>query len=271
MLAVTDQEDRYIIPSVIRALRILESFSLQKSTYTNAELSRKLDLNRSSVTRLLYSLEKARFIKRDKKTAEYQLTHKAYQVGKVYIKQVDFHTVSMPIIKELSAKCGEACHLGFLDEMKVLYLDWVESTRPVSLASITGKKLPAYCTGIGKIFLAYMDEASLSSYFREIKLNRYTANTVTNPEILKKQLQQVRAQGYAIDNAEFEPDVISVSAPIRDETGDLVAGISVAGPDFRMTSEVLEQLIIPQIQQASNEISTRLGCDLKLSQTEIRN
>lgn len=268
---MADQDDRYIIPSVVRALRILETFSLQKSTYTNAELSRKLDLNKSSVTRLLYSLEKARFVKRDKKSGEYQLTHKIYQVGRVYIKQVDFHTVSMPILKELSAKCGEACHLGFLDEMKVLYLDWVESTRPVSLASITGKKLPAFCTGIGKIFLAHMDEKTLASYFRQIELTRYTANTITNPEILKKQLRQVRSQGYALDNAEFEPDVISVSASIRDEAGDVVAGISVAGPVFRMTNEVLQELIIPQIQKASFEISTRLGCDLMPRQTEIAN
>jgi len=268
---VADQEERYIIPSVVRALRILESFSLQKSAYTNAELSRKLDLNKSSITRLLYSLEKARFVKRDKKSGEYQLTHKAYQVGRVYIKQVDFHTVSMPILKELAAKCGEVCHLGFLDEMKVLYLDWVESTRPVSLASITGKRLPAYCTGIGKIFLAHMDEEKLASYFRQIKLTRYTANTITNPEELKKQLRQVRSQGYAIDNVEFEPDVISVSAPIRDEAGDLVAGISVAGPVFRMTNEVLDELIVPQIQKASLEISTRLGCDLEPRQTEIAN
>ena len=265
------QEDRYVIPSVVRALRILESFSLQKSTFTNAELSRKLDLNKSSVTRLLYSLEKSGFVKRDQKSGEYQLTHKVYQVGRVYIKQVDFHTVSMPILKELSATCGEACHLGFLDENKVLYLDWVESTRPVSLASITGKKLPAYCTGIGKIFLAFMDDASLSSYFSQIMLTPYTTNTITSPDILIKQLRQVRAQGYAIDNAEFEPDVISVSAPIRDENGDLVAGISVAGPDFRMTSDVLEEVIIPQIQKASFEISTRLGCDLKPSPTEVRN
>jgi DNA-binding IclR family transcriptional regulator len=266
---MADQEDRYIIPSVVRALRILESFSLRKSTYTNAELSRKLDINKSSLTRLLSSLEKAKFVERNTRTGEYRLTHKAYQVGRVYIRQVDYHTASMPILKELTARCGEASHLGILDEMKVLYLDWVESKHPVSLASITGEKLPAYCTGIGKLFLAHMDEDTISSYLNKIEMIRFTPNTITSPEELKMQLAQVQSQGYAMDSAEYQPDVISVSAPVRNDTGDLVAGISVAGPDFRMSDEVLTDVIIPQILRASRQISARLGCDLEPRLTAI--
>ena len=142
------QEERYIIPSVIRALQILEAFSFEKSTYTNSEIAKKLDLNKSSVTRLLYSLEKARFIKRDKETGAYQLTHKAYQVGRVYIKRVDVHKVSMPILENLTAACQEVSHLGILDENQVLYLDWVESSQNVSLPSMSGMKLPWIEPGI---------------------------------------------------------------------------------------------------------------------------
>ena len=81
----------------------------------------------------------------------------------------------------------------------------------------------------------------------------------------------MRAQGYAVDNAEFQPDVISVSGPVRDEAGELVAGISLAGPDYRMTKELVRTTIIPQIQKASIEISTRLGCDFKPRHIEIKN
>ena len=253
------QEDRYIIPSVIRALQILEVFSLEKSTYTNSEISKKLDLNKSSVTRLLYSLEKARFIWRNQETGAYQLTHKAYQVGKVYIKQVDVHKVSMPILENLTSTCQEVSHLGILDEMQVLYLDWVESSQTVSLPSMTGMKLPAYCTGNGKNFLAHMDEETLSSYFKSTQLIQHTTNTITDPEILKEQLKQVKIQGYACDFEESHQDVISVSAPVFDDTGEIVAGISVAGPAFRMNNDVLQKKIIPETKLAAVKISRQLG------------
>jgi len=258
-----NQEDRYIIPSVIRALQILEAFSFTKPTYTNAELARELDLNKSSVTRLLYSLEKARFIKRNKETGAYQLTHKAHQVGRVYIKQVDFHTVSMPVLEELTSKCQESSHLGILDEMQVLYLDWIESNQTVLLASLTGKKLPAYCTGVGKNFLAHMDKQTLSTYLKNTPLTQYTAQTITNPKKLVKQLKQIKKQGYAVDHGEFQQDVISVSAPIFDDTGNVIAGISVAGPAFRMSNKVMEQEVVPEVIKAAFTISKRLGWNVE--------
>jgi len=256
------QDDRYIIPAVVRALRILESFSLQKPTYTNAELSRKLGLNKSSVTRLLYSLEKARFIKRDQKTGEYRLTHKAYQVGRIYINQVNLHTESMPLLKELTAKCNETSHLAILDEMHVFYLDWVESTQSVSLMSVAGNKLPAYCTAIGKILLAYLDTNAISAYIRNIELSPHTANTITNPEKLQTHLEQIRAQGYAIDNSEFQAEVKSVAGPVMDESGSVVAGISIAGPVYRMHADILLKKIIPEVKKTARKISNRLGCDI---------
>lgn len=252
-------EDRYIIPSVIRALQILESFSLDKDTYTNAELSRELNLNKSSMTRLLYSLEKARFIRRDKAAGGYQLTHKAYQIGKVYIQKVDLHTESMPILRELAGKCQEVSHLGILDDMQVLYLDWIEGPQTVSLISFSGRKLPAYCTGIGKNFLAHMQAEELADYLNTYELCRHTENTITKPELLMQQLPQIKKQGYAIDNGELEAEVISISGPVKDKSGQMVAGISVAGPVFRMTDEVLQEKVIPEVIKASREISRRLG------------
>lgn len=256
-------ENRYVIPSVVRALQILEAFSFDKSNYTNAELSKKFGLNRSSVTRLLYSLEKAGFIKRNLETGAYQLTHKTHQVGRVYIKQVDYHTISMPILRELTARCQETSHLGILDDMQVLYLDWVESNQTVSLASWTGKTLPAYCTGVGKNFLAHMDEETLFSYLKNTRLKKYTANTKTKPVELKKHLDKIRKRGYAIDNGEYQLDVVSVSSPVFDYTGQIIAGISLAGPGYRMDKSFLEKKAIPEVKQAAMEISKGLGWDEK--------
>jgi len=260
---MTVQNDRYVVPSVVRALRVLEAFSVKKNTYTNSELSRKLDLNKSTVTRLLYSLEKAGFIKRNKDTGAYALTCKAYQIGRVYIKQADYHRISMPVLEQLTARCREASHLGILDDTQVFYLDWIESDQPVSLASLSGKKLPAYCTGVGKNFLAHMDEETRSAYLQETELIQHTIHTIADSERLERHLEQVKEQGYAIDYGEFQQDVISVSGPIFDYSGSMIAGISVAGPTFRMSDTVLENLIIPEVAKAAVEISRQLGWDLQ--------
>ena len=256
-----NKEDRYVIPSVIRALQILEAFSSEKTTYTNAEISRALGLNKSSVTRLLYSLEKAGFLKRNIETGSYRLTHKSLQIGRVYISQVNFHKMAMPVLQELTASCQETSHLGVLEEMEVLYLDWVASNQTVALASLTGKKLPAYCTGVGKNFLAHMDEETLSSYLQNTQLTQHTSKTITDPEKLKKHLKLVRTQGYAVDDGEFQEDVISVSSPIFDDNGRMLAGISVAGPAFRLRNTFLDKNIIPKVRRAGTEISRRLGWD----------
>ena len=260
---MSSQDDRYIIPAVVRALRILESFSFQNPTYTNAELSRKLGLNKSSVMRLLYSLERSRFIEREKKTGEYRLTHRAYHVGRVYIHQVNLHTEAMPLLKALTAKFNETSHLGILDDLHVFYLDWIESTQPVSLVSLAGNKLPAYCTAIGKILLAYLDAETLGAYFQNVELSPHTPSTITNPETLKNHLQQIRVQGYAIDNSEFQPEVKGIASPVMDESGAVVAAISIAGPVYRMQDAFLLREIIPAIKKTSRDISKRLGCNIQ--------
>jgi DNA-binding IclR family transcriptional regulator len=169
----------------------------------------------------------------------------------------------MPILKALTAECREASHLGILDEMQVLYLDWVESTYSVSLASLTGRRLPAYCTGVGKTFLAHMDPKDLETYLQNTELIQYTDNTITDPETLKDNLKRVKTQGYTVDNAEYQPEVISVSGPVKDEAGKMVAGISVAGPVFRMGDKAQLNEIISLVKKASIEISRQLGFDFK--------
>ena len=143
------QSDRYLINSVLRATQILDSFSFEKPTYTNTELSKKLRLNKSSVTRLLYSLERTGFLERNGKTGEYRLTHRLFRIGSVYINQVSLHREAMPLLSELAASCRETVHLAILNEFEVFYLDKVESSQSIGMMSRVGNRSPAYCTGVG--------------------------------------------------------------------------------------------------------------------------
>ncbi|UCG64755.1 MAG: IclR family transcriptional regulator [Deltaproteobacteria bacterium] len=251
--------DRYVINSVLRANQILESFTPQKAAYTNAELSKKLGLNKGALTRLLYTLEKTGFLERDSKSKEYRLTYRIFRIGNVYIGQVDLHREAMPQLSKLVTLCQETVHLAILNEFRVFYLDKVESPQSIRMISRIGSTSPAYCTGVGKILLAHIEEDELERFFRAVELKRYTPNTICDPIELKLNLKRIREQGYAIDDSEHEHDVRCVAAPIRDRNDAVIAAISISGPLFRMTREKMENEYVHAVKSTAKTISDRLG------------
>jgi DNA-binding IclR family transcriptional regulator len=249
----------YRINSVIRAAQILESFSLEKPTYTNSQLAKKLGLNKSSVTRLLYSLEEARFLRRDKKTGEYSLTFKLFKIGSVYINQIDFRSESKPLLSELASSFKETVHLAVLNDFDVFYIEKIETFQSIGMISRVGRKAPSYCTGVGKVMLAHLEEEKLKDFFRTVDLKRYTPNTITDLEELRLHLKRILELGYAIDDSEHEAEVKCVATPLRDVSGKVVAAISISGPGYRITRERMETELIPAIKRTAARISNRLG------------
>ena len=245
--------------SVLRAAEILKSYTREKPTFSNNELSKKLGLNRSTVTRLLYSLEKAGFLIRDDRTKAYALSYWLYRIGNVYISQIDLHKQAMPLLSQLSQSCKEAVHLAILRECQVFYLDKVEGPQPVRIASAIGDTNPAYCTGVGKVLLAYLNEEELDAYLQSVKLTRFTENTICNPEDLKRHLKQIVSRGYAVDDCEHETEVRCIAAPLRDITGQVIASISLSGPEFRIVQEKIREEFIPAVKETAAKISRRLG------------
>jgi DNA-binding IclR family transcriptional regulator len=250
---------RYLINSVLRAAKLLECFSLEKGVLTNSQLAKMLGLHKSTITRLLYSLVEAGFLQKDPKTGEYRLTYRLFQIGSIYINQIGFRTEARPLLSELATSIQETGHLAVLNDFAVFYIDKVEGSRSVGMMSRIGNKSPAYCTGVGKVLLAYLKEDDLDRYMHAIELKRYTPNTITDAEELKLHLQRVRRQGYTMDDSEHEADIKCVAAPLRDASGNVVASISIAGPGFRMNRERMEKEILPAVVQTARNISLRLG------------
>jgi IclR family transcriptional regulator, KDG regulon repressor len=258
------QKERYHINSVLRAAQILESFNKRKAAYTNTELSKKLNLNKSTITRLLYSLEAAGFIEREEDTGKYKLTYRLYKIGNAAISQVSFHTETMPVLAELVRATRETGQLTILENNEVSIIDRIETPRSIGLMGSAGINLPAYCSATGKILLAYRSEKELDDYFAAVTMKAYTPNTITDPDELRLQLKSIRKQGYAICNAELEKQVVGVASPIRDKTGKVLACISTAGPAFRMAKKQTSKDIIKLVTTAAATISERLGyIDLK--------
>ena len=252
-------DDKYAINSVLRAAKILESFTVETPAHTNTELAKKLGLNKSAVTRLLQSLVKAGFIRRDGHTRRYSLTHKLSQIGNAYVKNTSLHIEGRPLLEQLSARCNENAQMGRLDNTEVLYLDQVRCTQHIGLMSFTGSRLPAYCTGAGKLLLAYLSEEQVKAYCRSVDFIRFTPETITDPTILKDQLAEIKKAGFAIVKSEFRSDVISIAAPVLDENGEVIAALSLAGPVFRMDHpEIIEEYQQAVIHTAKT-LSIRIG------------
>ena len=256
---MTEPEDKYLINSVLRATQILDTFSLEKTSFTHAELSKTLDINKAAVTRLLHTLEHAGFLEKDHSTGGYSLTVKLFRIGSVYLSKVDIHTAAMPHLTELAAQYKETAHLAVLNGYEAFFIDRVESGQSIRMKSLVGSKLPAYCTAIGKVLLAHQDNDFLNQFIKSVELKRYTSTTITDLKLLKKHLNKVKTQGYAIDDVEHEPELKSTAAPLKEHTGKVVAAISIAGPAYRMQDDKLFKKIIKSVVETADRISQKLG------------
>ena len=245
------------IQSVQHALQLFEVFrtNYDKDEFGVTELSKTLGLHKNNVFRLLATLSSCGYIEQNPATENYRLGIGIFNLGQKFINKLGFLRLARPFMEKIVSEIAESCYIGILREGNVIYLDLVEADHPVRIVSRVGKDVPAYCTSIGKIQLAFSGEDELNKMYA-LSQSDYTITSL--PE-LKKHLKEVNANEYAIDNQEFEKDVCCIAVPIKDYLGTPVAAISVAGPSYRMSHERLINDILPIAKKYAKEISKRLG------------
>lgn len=153
----------------------------------------------------------------------------------------DFRMVAEPHLRVLQEQTGETVHLGVLRGTEVIYLDKVEGRQSVRMYSQIGNASPAYCTGVGKAALSLLDDGVVERLVADVHFHRFTEHTHGDAASLLADLSAIRARGYAFDREEHEAGICCVAAPIRSEGHDVLAGISVTGPAYRVTEDKLEQ------------------------------
>jgi len=253
------EKESYVIQSVTNALNLLEEFKGDRDELGVTELSKKLNLHKNNIFRLLATLEAKGYIEQNKATENYRLGVKSLELGQIFIKQLGLVRQAKPFLKELVKECNEMAYIGTIRQNSVVYLYVEEANQTVKVANRVGWSLPIYCTGIGKAQIAYTSEEELEKLGILDNMERLTSNTIVDKTEFIKHLKQVAKRGYAIDNEECDPGVRCVGVPIRDYTGRVVGGISVCAPSFRMTDEILRTKIIPAVKEAGGKVSKRLG------------
>jgi DNA-binding IclR family transcriptional regulator len=248
----------YRVQVLDRALAALEVLANSSTECSLAEICSTLKLHKSTVHRLMMVLEQHRLVEKNVDTGRYRLGLKLYEFGSKAFGAIDLRRQARPYLDRLQREISETVFFCMLDDGQVFYIEKIESHQSVRTGCTVGSRAPAYCTAVGKAMLAELPDAEVNEIIRRWGLKAITPNTITSPLALKAELRAIRLRGYAIDNEEKEPGLRCLSAPVRNDTGKLLAALSVSGPAFRVTKERIPE-IGKAVMQAAGELSHDLG------------
>lgn len=234
--------ERSLVPGLERGLKIIVLLEKEKDGLSFGELLDKTGIPRPSLARILNILEAYNFI-RNSSDGRYRLGYRLLSLGYTVYSQLDLVGEAKPFLTELVELTGETAELTILDRGEILYIDKVDSPEPIRLVARTGSRYKTlHCTAIGKVYLAYMGEDFLKSYLSNIGLPSFTEKTITDPKVLKAQLEEIRIKGYAFDDEEVRIGVRRIASPIFGSFERLVGVLGIAGPTFRITLDRIEKL-----------------------------
>jgi DNA-binding IclR family transcriptional regulator len=246
-----------VVNALGKAGRLLACFSARDRSLSLAVLQERTGYPKATVHRLLSSLKELGFVEQDRGRDSYRLGLKLFELGSLYLANLDLHREAQPLADRLAKLSGETVHLCIFDGQLAVFVDRKELESGPSSLVMRIEGAPTYCTGVGKAILAFQDPDTIGRVV-ETGLKRFTDRTLTDPAALRADLEQTRLRGFAIDDSEHQAGRRCVAAPIRNASGKVFASISVTGPAERLGDAriaVLAELVV----STADEISRRLG------------
>lgn len=249
----------YHVRAVSRALAILGAFCDGQADFTLDELSKRLDLNKSTLIRLLAVLQEEQFVEQDVETERYHLGLKAFEVGSAYyIHQLRVDQIARPYMTVLTNRWRCSANLAILDKAQIVYIGLVEPRGLLRVRSSLGARLDVHYTALGKVLVSELPARDLAALLEQQGMEAMTPHTITTVPEFIEHVRDVRERGYAFDDEEVLPGVRCVAAPIRDHSGHIVAALSVSGSSLQITPAAMD-LVAADVMQATAEISRRMG------------
>lgn len=249
---------RDTVQSVDRAFDILEILATEKGGMGVTEIARRIGLHKSTVHRLLTSMASRGYIEKDETTGTYRLGLKLVELCSLYLNSLELKTEAQPYLRKLAALTAQPVHLAILDRHEAVYIDKIESFNTIRMYSAIGKRVPLYCTAVGKVLLMDKEDDEIRALFQEIQLVPRTANTITDVEKLISELDIVRQRGWAVDNEEHEEGIRCIAGPIYDYRGEIIAAVSTSGLKTIISPERDDE-IAKYVVETAREISKRMG------------
>ncbi|MCL6612009.1 MAG: IclR family transcriptional regulator [Peptococcaceae bacterium] len=218
------------VRAIRRALDILEVLRLEKEPKSLAYLHQALGLPKTTLARVLGTLEAAGFVERDSTLQKFTLGMKFFYYGHAVSERITDKQVVAPVLKRIRDACLETVYIYILHNNRRICVDYLPGKNAVRVMTYVGEESPLYVGASGKVILAYFTDEELDQYFKETELVPHTPNTVINRELLMHEIKLIRQRGYAVSLGEKTAGVISVSAPLRDEKGRVRSSLSIAAP-----------------------------------------
>lgn len=255
---VVKVEPRYRIQAIERAAAILNAFTAECPELGVTELADRLGLHKSTVHRFVVNLEAAGFLERSGQSGRYRLGLRIFELGGLVMQQMNLWDEALPFLEGLVRDTGETGHLAVLDGGEAIYVERVETRRALRVPSAIGHGYPVHATNLGKVLLADLSDEELHEIVERRGLNAYTPKTITDLGALQEELVNIREQGFAVDNEEYDEGLRCIGAPISDHSGTVVAAIGIGGPVTRVTPERVQELAVV-VMEAGHGLSRRLG------------
>lgn len=252
-----DLQDKYIVPGLERGLRLLGEFSSKDRTLSAAELARRLDAPRSTVFRLLVTLEMLGFVERADGGRAYRLGMAVLRLGFDYLASLELTELGAPLLDRLRDDIDYPCNLVVRDGRSIVYVAKSVASRPFTSNVNVGTRLPAHATVLGRVLLEDLTLAELRELYPEAHLEAYSESTPRTVEALFDMVQRDRERGYVLQEGFFEASISTIAAPVRDRSGKVTAALGATIPASRIEADQLETLV-EKVRHTAGELSRLL-------------
>jgi IclR family pca regulon transcriptional regulator len=250
--------DPNFMTSLARGLVVIQAFTQQSPQMTISQLSIKTGLSRAAVRRCLYTLTKLGFAGAED-GSRYSLRPRMLTLSHTYTTSNTLSSAAQPILERMSAALRESFSVATLDGEDIVYIARTQVNRVMAVDLHIGSRLPAYCTSMGRVLLAYLPADQLENYLAKVVLTPHTTRTVNSVEKLRLALRNVRRNGYAICDQEYEVGLRSLAVPVYSSTGRVVATVNLSGNAPRLSVLEMQSRYLTPLRNAANELSVFLN------------
>lgn len=249
--------DPNFMASLARGLEVLQAFKPHYSQMSVSEISQLTGIPRAAVRRCLYTLNALGFV-HCPDGRHYRLLPRVLTLGHAYLSSSELAKAAQNSLDYLSKLLNESCSVATLDGDHILYIARASVKRIMTIDLGRGSRLPAYATSMGMVLLSALDEQQLADYLSRVTLSALTDFTVTSAEVLRAELEQVRRQGYAINDQQLEIGLRSIAVPMYSRKGGVVAAMNVGANAAQVSAAELRERVLPQLQRAAMELALLL-------------
>ena len=252
----TDIKDGDFVQSFERGLAVIRAFGPDRASLTLSEVAQHTGMTRAAARRFLLTLRSLGYVQFDGRA--FSLRPRVLELGYAYLSSLPLGELATPHMRALVEQLHESSSASVLDDDDIVYVARVPTNRIMSINLVVGTRLPAHATSMGRVLLAGLPPAELDAYFDRASLDPITERTVTSPSELRRIVDKVRAQGFALVDQELEQGVRSVAAPLHEAGGAVIAALNVSAHAARISLETLRDAFVPAVRATADLIDADL-------------